>query len=144
MRCAEGQNRTGDTRFFRPLLYQLSYLGGTPEDESGGTRSLRIRLPTPRGGPQSSGGLTWCEAAAPSPPARRGLATTEAVAGPPRGTPRRGTNGLASGASGRRYERGGAKTARGAPPPGGGKRPRAGGGAPGGPPAPRGPLRGRQ
>jgi hypothetical protein len=27
--CAEGQNRTGDTWFFRPLLYQLSYLGGT-------------------------------------------------------------------------------------------------------------------
>ena len=26
--CAEGQNRTGDTWFFRPLLYQLSYLGG--------------------------------------------------------------------------------------------------------------------
>ena len=25
--CAEGQNRTGDTWFFRPLLYQLSYLG---------------------------------------------------------------------------------------------------------------------
>src|SRR5947208_1451005 len=25
---AEGQNRTGDTWFFRPLLYQLSYLGG--------------------------------------------------------------------------------------------------------------------
>src|SRR5438067_6927693 len=24
---AEGQNRTGDTWFFRPLLYQLSYLG---------------------------------------------------------------------------------------------------------------------
>src|SRR5438067_9368986 len=27
--CAEGRNRTGDTWFFRPLLYQLSYLGGT-------------------------------------------------------------------------------------------------------------------
>src|SRR5712692_6716328 len=27
--CAEGQNRTGDTWFFRPLRYQLSYLGGT-------------------------------------------------------------------------------------------------------------------
>ena len=27
--CAEGQNRTGDTWFFRRLLYQLSYLGGT-------------------------------------------------------------------------------------------------------------------
>src|SRR5579864_8815886 len=27
-RCAEGQNRTDDTRFFRPVLYQLSYLGG--------------------------------------------------------------------------------------------------------------------
>ena len=26
--CAEGRNRTGDTWFFRPLLYQLSYLGG--------------------------------------------------------------------------------------------------------------------
>jgi hypothetical protein len=26
-RGAEGQDRTGDTRFFRPLLYQLSYLG---------------------------------------------------------------------------------------------------------------------
>src|SRR5438445_7356584 len=25
--CAEGQNRTGDTWFFRPLLYQLRYLG---------------------------------------------------------------------------------------------------------------------
>ena len=25
--CAEGQNRTVDTRFFRPVLYQLSYLG---------------------------------------------------------------------------------------------------------------------
>ena len=25
--CAEGQNRTGDTWFYRPLLYQLSYLG---------------------------------------------------------------------------------------------------------------------
>ena len=24
---AESQNRTGDTRFFRPVLYQLSYLG---------------------------------------------------------------------------------------------------------------------
>ena len=24
---AEGQNRTGDTRIFSPLLYQLSYLG---------------------------------------------------------------------------------------------------------------------
>src|SRR5437773_6580542 len=24
---AEGQNRTVDTRFFRPVLYQLSYLG---------------------------------------------------------------------------------------------------------------------
>ena len=27
--CAEGQDRTGDTWFFRPLLYRLSYLGGT-------------------------------------------------------------------------------------------------------------------
>src|SRR2546426_8064920 len=27
--CAEGRNRTGDTWFFRPLLYQLSYLGAT-------------------------------------------------------------------------------------------------------------------
>src|SRR3989442_2930203 len=35
-------------------------------DESGGARSLCIRLPTLRGGPQSSGGLTWCEAAAPT------------------------------------------------------------------------------
>jgi hypothetical protein len=25
--CAESQNRTGDTRFFRPVLYRLSYLG---------------------------------------------------------------------------------------------------------------------
>ena len=24
---AESQNRTGDTRFFRPVLYRLSYLG---------------------------------------------------------------------------------------------------------------------
>jgi hypothetical protein len=24
--CGQGQNRTGDTRLFRPLLYQLSYL----------------------------------------------------------------------------------------------------------------------
>ena len=24
---AEGQNRTGDTRIFSPLLYRLSYLG---------------------------------------------------------------------------------------------------------------------
>ncbi len=27
---AEAQNRTGDTRIFSPLLYQLSYLGITP------------------------------------------------------------------------------------------------------------------
>ena len=27
VRRAEGQNRTVDTRFFRPVLYQLSYLG---------------------------------------------------------------------------------------------------------------------
>jgi hypothetical protein len=26
---AEGQDRTVDTRFFRPVLYQLSYLGAT-------------------------------------------------------------------------------------------------------------------
>ncbi len=26
--CAEGRDRTGDTWFFRPLLYRLSYLGG--------------------------------------------------------------------------------------------------------------------
>ena len=26
MFCGQGQNRTGDTRLFRPLLYQLSYL----------------------------------------------------------------------------------------------------------------------
>ena len=45
--CAEGQNRTGDTWFFRPLLYQLSYLGGdsnSTEDThvSEGSLSLRI------------------------------------------------------------------------------------------------------
>jgi hypothetical protein len=27
---AEGQDRTVDTRFFRPVLYQLSYLGARP------------------------------------------------------------------------------------------------------------------
>jgi hypothetical protein len=27
LECAESQNRTGDTRFFRPVLYRLSYLG---------------------------------------------------------------------------------------------------------------------
>ncbi len=27
LHCAEGQDRTGDTWFFRPLLYRLSYLG---------------------------------------------------------------------------------------------------------------------
>jgi hypothetical protein len=27
--CAESQGRTGDTRIFSPLLYQLSYLGKT-------------------------------------------------------------------------------------------------------------------
>ena len=26
-RCAQGRNRTSDTRIFSPLLYQLSYLG---------------------------------------------------------------------------------------------------------------------
>jgi len=31
MRGAEGQNRTGDTRIFSPLLYRLSYLGVTCE-----------------------------------------------------------------------------------------------------------------
>ncbi len=30
--CAEGQNRTGDARFFRPALYQLSYLGRRGEN----------------------------------------------------------------------------------------------------------------
>ena len=37
--CAEGRDRTGDTWFFRPLLYRLSYLGGTfilPEIRSAG------------------------------------------------------------------------------------------------------------
>ena len=29
---AEDQNRTGDTRFFRPVLYRLSYLGSTQLD----------------------------------------------------------------------------------------------------------------
>src|SRR5438477_3778920 len=35
--CAEGRNRTGDTWFFRPLLYQLSYLGR-------GTQILSVSL----------------------------------------------------------------------------------------------------
>jgi hypothetical protein len=29
-RDAEGRDRTGDTRIFSPLLYQLSYLGEAP------------------------------------------------------------------------------------------------------------------
>src|SRR6267143_2270421 len=36
--CAEGQNRTGDTWFFRPLLYQLSYLGVPPTARTAGRR----------------------------------------------------------------------------------------------------------
>jgi hypothetical protein len=28
---AESRNRTDDTRFFRPVLYRLSYLGAIPE-----------------------------------------------------------------------------------------------------------------
>ena len=31
-RGAEGQNRTGDTRIFSPLLYRLSYLGMNPSE----------------------------------------------------------------------------------------------------------------
>jgi hypothetical protein len=45
--CAEGQNRTGDTWFFRPLLYQLSYLGGdsnSTEDTDGSEGSLSLRI----------------------------------------------------------------------------------------------------
>ena len=33
--CAERQNRTADTGFFRPVLYQLSYLGAAVPDSSG-------------------------------------------------------------------------------------------------------------
>ena len=33
---AEAQNRTGDTGFFRPVLYQLSYLGTPPLRRSRG------------------------------------------------------------------------------------------------------------
>ena len=45
--CAEGQNRTGDTWFFRPLLYQLSYLGGdsnSTEDTHVFEGSLSLRI----------------------------------------------------------------------------------------------------
>src|SRR5436305_5711603 len=43
-RCAEGQNRTGDTWFFRPLLYQLSYLGAFVLSRP----KLFVRSPWPR------------------------------------------------------------------------------------------------
>ena len=32
-RCAQGRNRTADTRIFSPLLYRLSYLGKRCEVE---------------------------------------------------------------------------------------------------------------
>ncbi len=39
------RNRTGDTRIFNPLLYQLSYPAILPEK---GTRILRIAPPLPQ------------------------------------------------------------------------------------------------
>ena len=32
---AQGRNRTSDTGFFRPVLCQLSYLGGAGQDSNG-------------------------------------------------------------------------------------------------------------
>ncbi len=47
---AEGRDRTADTGFFRPVLYQLSYLGPPGEGSlpSGPTSAIAI-------GPQSKG-----------------------------------------------------------------------------------------
>ncbi len=39
--CGQGQNRTGDTRLFRPLLYQLSYLSEFSCSEKTKCRKLR-------------------------------------------------------------------------------------------------------
>jgi hypothetical protein len=45
LECAESQNRTGDTRFFRPVLYRLSYLGmPRPSRFAVGLRLPRERL----------------------------------------------------------------------------------------------------
>ncbi|GIW05857.1 MAG: hypothetical protein KatS3mg060_0662 [Dehalococcoidia bacterium] len=55
MRGAEGQNRTGDTRIFSPLLYRLSYLGegqNNPPPQRGMPNLSEVR-----GSPSTSGAL---------------------------------------------------------------------------------------
>ncbi len=62
--CAESQNRTGDTRFFRPVLYRLSYLGATNPGSAVPFASLPVS-----GG--RGGGATGSRRARPRRPATR-------------------------------------------------------------------------
>jgi hypothetical protein len=41
---AQGQNRTADTRIFSPLLYRLSYLGGSGSEERAEDKQVGRRL----------------------------------------------------------------------------------------------------
>src|SRR5947209_14954637 len=47
-RGAQSVNRTRDTRFFRPVLYQLSYLGAVASATYPGSASRSAPLPQPR------------------------------------------------------------------------------------------------
>ena len=66
IRCAESQNRTGDTRFFRPVLYRLSYLGrgvradALPSTSGGFSLDGAVALGKRRRRRQDGAASHWC------------------------------------------------------------------------------------